>query len=1671
MKQRRKILSGILAATMVLNMAPFMTVTAEEADAGQSGRNVAHRLYVSAEGNDDTGSGTKENPFASIERAKEAVRELSKSDGDIVVEIGDGFYYLDETLVFEPEDSGNENCTIYYEAAEGANPVISGGKVVEGEWTDEGNGIYSVEYKRDRKLRALYVNGERAYMTSRKLTGLGGNGTYEITAGESDWAWISGSQSAGTLFENGSIPVDTINPDDIELMTQTTWNTAIVCVDNLEQLSNGQISANYQMPYGAIAQSPGWGNNYKVSGDQTVYNVFEWLDEPGEFYFDKTGNRLYYYPREGEDLADAQVVVPELETLVEVQGTDRENRVHDISFENLTFAYTDWNLYEVDGSYGRATVQGAAGVTAYADGNWHNSIYRAYDVGPGAVMVNSATELSFKNNTICHTGNDGLSLVNDAVDIVVDGNVIYDLAGSGLLIGHPQHIYIGDKGSGKGDFSEKEKYDADVEGNCQNIQATNNFISGTSNMFWGDAGVMIFIGEDLDIQHNHIEDTPYTGLSLGWGWWNMNGTADSVVPGEPSETTKNNTVSNNVFLNTIRTLGDGGAIYTLGDMPGTTISNNYICGLGTPGTNPYHIRGIHVDEGTQHVYGEKNVFEIPTDLTCIDCGNWGNKGNNTWDNNYSTSDSYTTTGNYEPGTVITNKHTNKEGVWGTDVFEILSNAGLESGYLENVPDALYKVQDRLLPTQFYLAADQTLDLNIEQSDINGEIWLAPEGTEDFVEGDDMTRASGGKINTPKSSGSYKLYIVDGENISEPSKGEITVAGGSLAENIEEGGSYRTSQAKPFEVLLREGYVKSATLNGEEITSGYKIDTEGSHELIITDINDAVSEIHFETYIERVDELFPRNMTKEPEELAYLEGSDEGTTAWFVPQDTEITDVSQLEESDSMTKTETDEIAVPRTPGKYVLYLVNGNDISKPSDAVLTVTAEEFSVTEGLLARFNADDLEEGAVSQWTDSVNGYILQQNETDKQPSVKVTDLGMKYVDFDGVSGEMAMDAGQSLDLNGKSNLSIVAFSAYTGEDPIRETYGDTNCTLYFGESGSWGSIYLSSYSGFIVSRFGSGQGDNFVKVEREQPTTDFVMTAMVKDGTTEYLYDAGEKVATAEGKYEETANNKTALTVGRTASGTPSYFKGGISEILIYDRTLSDEEIASLQIYMMGKYYLENLNPVVTEAEEILFAEGAEDKYNENSWNNLEDAYRNAIDLKNRVSGGENVGADAVKEAYNELRNAIDDLQEVITTIPSGDLNLWLKADEGVVLDDEGKIVTWRDSSGAGNHAVVAQNPQEGETVTAPQLIEDGYYGKPVVRFNGSSDGMQFPFGNIDQSEEITVVIVSASKSEESDTAGGDNRPLLYFHEYGSGWGKFVVTPTSDNINARFGSGNAADGGGYICYDRPESIGDAFSTTVVSKNGSEETIYVGDQLVMTKNNGAAKLTNIADDTGYLGRYPVGSQPEYWYNQSDVAEIMIYNRALGLAEIQQINAYLNEKYSPEPTLESISTEGPEKTEYAIGEELDLTGLKVTAHYSDGSSEEIAAEECEISGFDSGTAGEKVVTVSYGEKTTEFTVVVNESKDPVQPGDGDDGNDTQKPSDDGNGNDTQKPSDDGNGNNTQKPSGDSNGNNAQQPAGGDNHTSPQTGDTLSVANVIGLSGLCILCLGLIAFVAVKKRK
>ena len=91
-----------------------------------------------------------------------------------------------------------------------------------------------------------------------------------------------------------------------------------------------------------------------------------------------------------------------------------------------------------------------------------------------------------------------------------------------------------------------------------------------------------------------------------------------------------------------------------------------------------------------------------------------------------------------------------------------------------------------------------------------------------------------------------------------------------------------------------------------------------------------------------------------------------------------------------------------------------------------------------------------------------------------------------------------------------------------------------------------------------------------------------------------------------------------------------------------------------------------------------------------------------------------------------------------------------------------------------------------------------------------------------------------------------------------------------------------------------------------------------------------------------------------------------------------VKEAEKPVVTLESITISGPTKTEYKIGDELDLAGLVVTAHYSDGSTKVLEAKDYTVSKFDSSTAGEKTITVTYQGKTAAFKVTVKEAEKPV---------------------------------------------------------------------------------------------
>lgn len=103
--------------------------------------------------------------------------------------------------------------------------------------------------------------------------------------------------------------------------------------------------------------------------------------------------------------------------------------------------------------------------------------------------------------------------------------------------------------------------------------------------------------------------------------------------------------------------------------------------------------------------------------------------------------------------------------------------------------------------------------------------------------------------------------------------------------------------------------------------------------------------------------------------------------------------------------------------------------------------------------------------------------------------------------------------------------------------------------------------------------------------------------------------------------------------------------------------------------------------------------------------------------------------------------------------------------------------------------------------------------------------------------------------------------------------------------------------------------------------------------------------------------------YRSGVAAEQSAYNQP------PHIGFYLSEDIF-KPEVERIEVNEPQKTEYRLGETFDRTGLEVTAYYVDGSFELV--DGYTVSGFDSGIDGDQFITVTFGGKTTGFTVHVD---------------------------------------------------------------------------------------------------
>jgi hypothetical protein len=124
-------------------------------------------FFVAPHGKDGA-TGLRDAPFATLERARDAVRQARPAGGNrrMVVTVRGGTYYLPDTLVLGPEDSGTATAPVVWRSAPGEEAVLSGGRPITTRWNTRDGKIYFTDFPeaRDGKWRfsELFVNGRRA---------------------------------------------------------------------------------------------------------------------------------------------------------------------------------------------------------------------------------------------------------------------------------------------------------------------------------------------------------------------------------------------------------------------------------------------------------------------------------------------------------------------------------------------------------------------------------------------------------------------------------------------------------------------------------------------------------------------------------------------------------------------------------------------------------------------------------------------------------------------------------------------------------------------------------------------------------------------------------------------------------------------------------------------------------------------------------------------------------------------------------------------------------------------------------------------------------------------------------------------------------------------------------------------------------------------------------------------------------------------------------------------------------------------------------------------------------------------------------------------------------------------------------------------------------------------
>lgn len=282
-------------------------------------------FYVSPGGSDEA-PGTRPRPFATIERARDAVRERVTAGltEDILVHVRGGAYRLPEGITFGPEDSGTKRHSITYAAYPGERVRLTGGVKVSG-WRRYQASIYVADIPRDVNPKQLFENGRR--MTLARSPNEGYFKTESVVKGKDRTEFV---YRAGDLDPTG-------------------WDTSgarVFVWPGHDWFSRDKPMSRIDPAKRIVTMATRDGYAMKPGNRYFVHNVLALLDTPGECRLDIERGKLYAWPRKAP-VSTREMIVPSAEHVISIEGEAPGRIVRNLHFEGLDIGVSNGHAVRI----------------------------------------------------------------------------------------------------------------------------------------------------------------------------------------------------------------------------------------------------------------------------------------------------------------------------------------------------------------------------------------------------------------------------------------------------------------------------------------------------------------------------------------------------------------------------------------------------------------------------------------------------------------------------------------------------------------------------------------------------------------------------------------------------------------------------------------------------------------------------------------------------------------------------------------------------------------------------------------------------------------------------------------------------------------------------------------------------------------------------------------------------------------------------------------------------------------------------------------------------------------------------------------------------------------------------------------------------------------------------